>query len=238
MQATSPPTQQGSHLDRAGIRRIFTVLLTQLLYAVILFGCAGRLDWWAAWAYLAVSLLGVGFLGLTVGRKHPEVINERGGKHENQKRWDKIVTAFYGAFGLSMLAVAGLDARFGWSDVPLWVQFLGLAGVVFEFGMVAWVMNTNPYLSTVVRIQDDRGHRVISTGPYAIIRHPMYAGLLVVWFAIPLFLGSWWALVPGALAAAALVVRTAMEDRTLQAELPGYADYAHRVRYRLVPRVW
>lgn len=232
-------TQHEPKLDRFGVKRLIQVLVSQFLIAGLLFLSAGRLDWWAAWAYLGVSLAGVLYLALAVGRKHPEVINERGGKHENQKQWDKVVSAIYATLGLVTYVVAGLDAgRFGWSSMALGWQIVGLAGLVVEFGLVGWVMASNPYLSTVVRIQDDRGHQVVTTGPYRYVRHPMYAGLVVLWLATPLFLGSWWALLPGALAGVALVVRTVLEDRTLQAELPGYAEYARQVRYRLAPGLW
>ena len=101
-----------------------------------------------------------------------------------------------------------------------------------------WAMLSNPFLSTIVRIQDDRGHRVATTGPYRFVRHPMYVGVIVLWLSTALILGSWWALVPGLLIAVIFVIRTALEDRMLHAELPGYADYAKQVRYRLVPGVW
>jgi protein-S-isoprenylcysteine O-methyltransferase Ste14 len=138
-----------------------------------------------------------------------------------------------------MFPLAALDdARFHWSHVPLWLSILGY--VLFAAGTVGnvWVLRENKFAEPSVRIQAERGHRVIDTGPYAIVRHPLYLTALPVCFGVPLALGSFWALAPAALAVFCLVVRTAFEDRTLQMELDGYKDYAARVRYRLVPRVW
>ena len=134
--------------------------------------------------------------------------------------------------------VAGLDVRFGWSSVPLALSLAGLLVVVAGNAVVSWGMSANRYFARVVRIQDDRGQQVCSTGPYRYVRHPGYVGMIVYTIAMAIGLGSWWAVIPALLVAAAFVVRTAMEDRTLQTELPGYSEYASRVPYRLVPGVW
>ncbi|MEW5719963.1 MAG: isoprenylcysteine carboxylmethyltransferase family protein, partial [Chloroflexota bacterium] len=153
--------------------------------------------------------------------------------------WDRVLTSIYAIFLFAIYIVAGLDAgRFQWSATPLAVQVVGGIGFVLGSVLVYWAMLANPFLAQVVRIQTERAHQTVSSGPYRYVRHPMYAGILVSYGATPLLLGSWFALAPFAVMAVLLVVRTALEDKTLQAELPGYAEYAQRVRYRLLPRVW
>jgi protein-S-isoprenylcysteine O-methyltransferase Ste14 len=158
---------------------------------------------------------------------------------KDAKAWDKVIGVLFGVFGLGLLVVAALDARFALSPpVPTALAAAGLAAFVGGFGVSTWAMASNRFFSTVVRIQADRGHTVATGGPYRFVRHPGYAGFIVGAFGTALLLGSRWALVPAALSAALVVVRTALEDRTLQRELPGYPDYAARVPYRLVPRLW
>jgi protein-S-isoprenylcysteine O-methyltransferase Ste14 len=137
--------------------------------------------------------------------------------------------------GLALLITAG---RWGWSSVPLRLQILGGIGLVLSMAGVYWVMANNPFLAQTVRIQTERGHRVVTTGPYRIVRHPMYADTLYFFWATPLLLDSWWAFIPTVLAMVVLSIRTALEDRTLQAELPGYRKYARQVKYRLIPGIW
>ena len=146
--------------------------------------------------------------------------------------------AFTPAF-LAVYVVAGFDAgRFGWSALSPWLWPLGLALFLAGMALLIGSMVVNPFFEKTVRIQTERGHRVIDTGPYRIVRHPGYAGFFGWILATPLLLGAWWAFVPAILSVAVMVARTALEDRTLQAELPGYRDYANKVRFRLVPYVW
>lgn len=225
-------------LERSGINRIIQVLVSVLLMGLVLFVSAGHLDWPAAWIFLALYVLVILTLGVWAMRKNPEVVNERG-KMQNIKSWDKVLMTIYTVMLFVLFAVAGLDAgRFGWSAMPIALQVVGLAALVFAMAVTYWAMATNPFLSTIVRIQDDRGHYVVSGGPYRYVRHPMYAMMFLMWPGIALELGSWWALLPAAVIVIVFVIRTALEDRTLQAELPGYSAYAQRVRYRLVPGVW
>lgn len=138
-----------------------------------------------------------------------------------------------------MLVVASLDAgRFKWSPAPVALQIVGWLGLILAGRLILWVTSTNTFLSRTVRIQEERGQRVITTGPYRWVRHPMYSGVIVIMVCVPLVLGSSWALVPGVLIGILFVIRTALEDRTLQMELPGYDEYAKRIRYRLLPGVW
>ncbi len=239
MQPMASPTSKPS-LARSGVKRLIEVYVQFLLIGGLLFLSAGRLDWWAAWIYLLAYF--VWTLGMTIwGLRHnPELLNERGKWDAgNVKRWDQLLVPLILIGMLLLFVVAGLDAgRFGWSQMPLAFQVVGAVGLVVESILVAWAMFANTYLSTVARIQSERGHQAVVTGPYRYVRHPMYIGNIIMGLSTPLMLGSWWALLPGSLISALFVVRTALEDRMLQAELPGYKEYAQRVRYRLLPGVW
>jgi len=225
-------------LERSGYMRIVQIIVSFLIMGAVLFLAAGRLDWWGAWAYLGIYFFAVLFPGIWMLRHNPDVINERGRITESDKPWDKALMILYCVLLFVLMATAGLDARFGWSTVPLVLFILGGVGFILNMALVFWTMAVNTYLSTVVRIQEDRGHQVVTSGPYQYLRHPMYAGNLLGFIAIPLLLGSWWALIPGGMVIVVFVVRTVLEDKTLQAELPGYAEYAQKVRCRLIPGVW
>ena len=226
-------------LERSGIRRVFQVVVGLILTTVVLLVSAGRTDWPMAWVYIAIQGTAILINGLTIARQNPDLINERGRRAANIKGWDKTWAAIYTPMPLVVVGIAGLDAgRFGWSSMPFAVQIVGLVPYVLAFITVWWAMASNPFLSTMVRIQDDRGHQVITSGPYQHVRHPMYVGAILMWIGAPLALGSWWALIPGGLTVMLVIIRTALEDRTLQDELPGYAEYAQRVCYRLLPGVW
>ena len=206
--------------------------------AIVLFASAGRLDWPAAWTYVAGWF--VAFVVMTlIGVWNPDLMNERGRRAANVKGWDRVLMAIYGPMPFVIMAVAGLDAgRLRWSHVPLALQIAGFAGLALALILPAWAMSANAYLSTSVRIQDDRGHQVVTTGPYRHVRHPLYVGTILAWLCTPLALGSWWALIPATVTAALFVVRTALEDRILRQELPGYEEYTQKVRYRLLPGIW
>ncbi len=227
-------------LNRSGIGRLVQVSGSTIVFGVALFLAAGRWDWVAAWVLLAEYTLTFLTFGIWVARKNPDLINERGRMAANVKGWDKILVSIYMVMFIALFVVAGVDAgRYQWSTMPVAVQALGFICIFAAMALTYWVMLSNPFLSTYVRIQDDRGHQVASTGPYRYIRHPMYVGMIPLYaIGTPLLLGSWWALVPGAGIAIVIVIRTALEDRMLRAELPGYAEYAQQVRYRLLPGVW
>jgi len=234
----TPSRKDGPSLERSGVRRSVQVLGSVLLIGALLFLSAGRLDWLWAWLFLAGWLVLL-LASAVVMRKSPGLMNERGRRADNIKGWDKVLMAVYSLVLFTMPVVAGLDAvRFGWSAMPLALHLVGLVGFIPAMVMPLWAMSANAYLSTMVRIQDDRGHQVVTTGPYRYVRHPMYVGALFFALCIPLLLGSWWALLPGGLIAVIFIIRTALEDKTLREELPGYAEYAQRVRYRLLPGVW
>jgi protein-S-isoprenylcysteine O-methyltransferase Ste14 len=175
-------------------------------------------------------------------RKSPDLALERAeaGGREGVKGWDKILLPIVAIYGpLVSWIVAGLDARFGWSpDLPNEIQWAALAVIALGSLIGTWAMLTNRFFSSHVRIQTDRDHTVVSTGPYRFVRHPGYAGGFLSWLAGPVFFSSYWVVVPTALVILAMILRTALEDRTLQAELPGYREYAAQVRYRLIPGIW
>jgi protein-S-isoprenylcysteine O-methyltransferase Ste14 len=234
-----PKSVRQNGLDRSGINRLIQVFGSMAAMGAVLFLSAGRLDWTAAWVYLVLNVVIVATIGMFVARRSPDVINERGKIGKDVKNWDKVVMLLYTVSMFGLLIVAGFDAvRFGWTSMLLAGQAVGVLGYLLSMAITYWAMLSNPFLATTVRIQEDRGHQVATTGPYQIVRHPMYVGVILMWLSTALILGSWWALVPGVLIAVIFVVRTALEDRMLQAELPGYADYAKRVRQRLIPGVW
>jgi protein-S-isoprenylcysteine O-methyltransferase Ste14 len=224
----------------AGIlARFVQILVVFVLQAAILFLAAGTLAWGWAWVFLGIQVASMVVNSLFLLRTSPSTIAERGRPLE-MKTWDKVVSGLWGLMQYIVAPlVAGLDVRFGWTQQlgAAW-HLAGAAGLAAGLGLFGWAMITNAYFSTVVRIQDDRGHTVCRTGPYRFVRHPGYVGAILQSLATPILLGSLWALIPAIIAAALIITRTAVEDRTLQAELPGYQNYAKEVRFRLVPGLW
>ena len=232
----SPDAHQA--LMRRFIRRTIFYLL---FLGVVLFGSAGTLRWPGAWIYLwltaAMSFGG----GDWLARHDPGLLEERLGSliQRGQKGWDKLFMVPMLAIWLGWLVLMGLDAgRYHWSSVPLYAQALGFVLLCLASYLVWLTLRANSFAAPVIKIQKERGHKVVSTGPYAYVRHPMYAGVLLFVLGAPLLLGSWWGLLAGALIIVLIGVRAVLEERMLTAELEGYAEYAERVRYRLVPRVW
>ncbi|MBL8055569.1 MAG: isoprenylcysteine carboxylmethyltransferase family protein [Anaerolineales bacterium] len=224
---------------KAGLRKRFTQIgVLYLVYAALLFLPAGRLDWTWAWVLLGLYLGQVALNAVVLFRLNPELIARRA-EGEGQKGWDRVVSGLWAVASIAGLVVAGLDQRLAWTaPLPLGLHLAGGLGYTLGFALFSWAMAANAFFSTVVRVLADRGHTVCTTGPYRFVRHPGYVGAILQALAAPLLLGSLWGLVLGGLAAVLIVVRTALEDRTLRAELAGYADYARSVRFRLLPGVW
>jgi len=200
-----------------------------------------RWDWWEAWGYALIGILGFAISRAVAARRHPDLLAERARfmQHENAKPWDKLLAPLVGLGGGLIPLVAGLDALYGWSPTfSLSAKFLSLAIILVGYALGSYALIENRFFSGMVRIQAERGHRVISSGPYRWMRHPGYAGALLAYLATPVFLDSRWAFLPAVLITIILVIRTGLEDLVLQDELEGYRDYARRVRYRLLPRVW
>jgi protein-S-isoprenylcysteine O-methyltransferase Ste14 len=222
---------------RTWIRKSITSIV---LTAVIVLAAAGRLDWVWGWALVGVYVLFQGVNALVFLPRNPELLAERSRVQKGTKTWDVIIAGLAAAI-LPMVQwlVAGLDERYGWSpDLPTWLQLASLGVALAGYGFTLWAMAVNSFFSATVRIQDDRNHRVVTSGPYRLMRHPGYVGAILFQLAVGLMMDSLWALVPGGLSAILYVIRTAMEDRTLQRELPGYREYTQQTRYRLIPGIW
>jgi protein-S-isoprenylcysteine O-methyltransferase Ste14 len=210
-----------------------------VVMGVALFWSAGKINWWSAWAALAVMAAWVVATGYVILRFNPALLAERLGPRKGAKSWDTAIMSVVGILQLARYIVAGLDQRYGWtSDFPLALQIAALILSVPGYAIVVWATATNAFFSQIVRIQDERDHKVVSNGPYRFIRHPAYAGAILYELAVPLLLASWWALLLSSLSAALLILRTSLEDRTLQSELPGYVDYSRQVPFRLLPGLW
>jgi len=223
-------------------RQWFNVVAVHLSIPLALLACGGDAGWWHAWGYaLLIVAAGVGGR-LWAERRHPGLMAERQNLDSIQdaKPWDKALAPLMAlSVGYPPVIVAGLDHRYGWSPAfPLWLIVAGFVLIALGYAFAAWALAENRFFSSVVRIQTDRGHAVCDSGPYRMVRHPGYAGILPPLLGIALALGSVWSLVPAAAALTVAVIRTALEDRTLLEELPGYRDYARRVRYRLVPGIY
>ena len=204
-----------------------------------LFLPAGRLDWPAAWAFLFFFFASLLLLRAWLVRRNPALLEERLRVAPNVESWDKIVMAIHTVLLFTLLALTALDAgRLRWSSIPVGVRIAAWVGLALALAVVAWVMSVNPFASRWVRIQHDRGHRVISSGPYRRVRHPMYVGVILNLLCLLLALGSWWGVAPGLACSTLFIIRTMLEDRALASRLPGYREYASRVRYRLLPGVW
>lgn len=213
--------------------------LSLLSVAALLFASAGTLAWWGAWGMLAVTGAWISGMTIIMQRRSPGLFAERLEVHPGARRWDVAYTSLHGLLQLATFIVAGLDRRFGWTvGIPVAAQGLALVVCAAGYAFFLWAVTCNPFFSQIVRIQAERGHAVATQGPYRFLRHPGYLGGVVTQMGIPVLLGSWPALAVGAVDTLALIVRTAVEDRTLQADLEGYAEYARRVRYRLAPGVW
>jgi protein-S-isoprenylcysteine O-methyltransferase Ste14 len=235
-QPTVNPPDAKPVMTKAIVQRAIQLGITLLIIMASLFLSAGRLDWVMAWVYIGLYVGGIAINALLIDR---ELIAERSEIGQGTKNWDKpLASLSMLLFTPGALIVAGLDQRFGWSQLAPVVQFVALAGVVLGNVLISWAMVSNKFFATTVRIQKDRGHTVISTGPYRFVRHPGYLALSISGLATPLLLGSWWALLPSLLGICALTARTALEDRTLREELAGYQEYAKKVRYRLLPGIW
>lgn len=212
--------------------------LTALLVALV-FVPAGRLDVPMAWALLGTYSAFLLAFGLVYRQQDPGLLEERSKPGPGVRSWDRIWLSVYGFFFFATFVVAGLGIRFaGPHAVPLWLQIVGLALFMAGLALGWWATSVNTFFSRMVRIQKERGHYVVTTGPYRFVRHPGYLMAVVCWPGAAMALGSWWALVPGTIIAMLYVYRTAREDRILQEELAGYAEYARKVRYRLVPGIW
>jgi len=227
--------------------KIFTARVILQIALIVLFApfipmvISGDWNWWGAWAYAVASILAFVISRVIAGYRYPDLLAERARFMEakDTKAWDKVLAPLLGLGSILILVVAGMDRFYGWSFAfSSGVKLAALAGIVFGYGFSSWALVENRFFSGTVRIQTERGHQVVSTGPYRVVRHPGYAGGLVGFIFIPLLLDSLWAFIPAVLLVIVMVIRTALEDKTLQEELAGYKEYAGKTRYRLFPGVW
>ncbi|MDD5494135.1 MAG: isoprenylcysteine carboxylmethyltransferase family protein [Dehalococcoidia bacterium] len=210
-----------------------------IIMGVALFWAAGQINWWPAWAAIAVMLAWITATFIVILRFNPSLLSERLGPRKGAKRWDTAILSIIGIVQLVRYIIAGLDQRYGWTGgFPLAAQIAALAVCILGYTLVVWATASNAFFSQIVRIQSERDHKVSTGGPYHYVRHPAYAGAILYELAVPVLLASWWALIASGLTVILLVLRTILEDRTLQAELTGYAEYARQVRYRLFPGIW
>jgi protein-S-isoprenylcysteine O-methyltransferase Ste14 len=229
----SPQVKRG--VNRWAVRETIGVVML----AVLLFLTAGTLNWIAGWAIVIITAGWVIATAIVVIPRHPDLLAERLGPKKGAKTWDTLLLSLYGTALMILWIVAGLDRRYGWSsEIEPAAQIAAMLAVIAGHALVVWATGVNAFFSQVVRIQTERGHAVIDTGPYRYVRHPAYAGAVLLVLGAPIMLGSWWALVPGVICAVLMIIRTTLEDKTLQAELPGYPGFMQHTPYRLLPGVW
>ena len=224
---------------RTIVQMIVFIVLVPFLPLLI----SWKWGWWQAWTYGLIGVFGFVISRLLVNMRHPDLLAERAKfmQHENTKPWDEVLARLVGLGGGLIPLAAGLDAKYGWSqtDYSTSVELVALVLILIGYAIGSWALMENRFFSGTVRIQTERGHHVILSGPYAWVRHPGYAGALLTYFATPLLLDSPWTFVPVVFMAVVLIIRTALEDQTLQEELPGYEEYAtQKTKYKLLPGIW
>jgi protein-S-isoprenylcysteine O-methyltransferase Ste14 len=226
-------------LGRAVVRTFLGVLLIEGVLGILLFVPAGTLDWADAWLLLAAYGIFLCIYGIRGAVRDPEQLRERAKRGADTKPWDRTILSLYSILLLVLFPVCGLDAvRFRACPLPLGLKIMGWAGMALAGVLILRVMAANTFASRTARIQDDRGQTVVSGGPYRLVRHPMYLGIVILFLCVPPVLGSGWGLIPAAGIGVLFVVRTALEDRMLIRELSGYAEFARRTRFRLLPGIW
>lgn len=237
----SQPANHSTY-EKAGPQYWFALSLTYLLMPVSLFLSAWDLNWWQGWVYtVLIVTIGIGSR-IWAETRHPGLMAERGkfGRKQNVKPWDKVLAPLMAvSISFPLFIVAGLDHRFGWSpSFPIWLNITGFILIAFGYTFASWAIAENKFFSVMTRIQLDRGHEVCDSGPYRIVRHPGYGGNILPLPGLAFALGSVWTLIPALFALIVTIIRTALEDRALQKELPGYKEYTKRVRYRLIPGIY
>lgn len=221
-------------------RRIPQIVAFTIVWLSAIFWSAGTLRWPEGWVYVALYLASVAAGGFMARRRNPGIFEARANwRHQNTKAFDRVFLALYLPLTIVELVAGGFDVvRFRHPAMAIVCLYAGVTLFVVSTPIVAWVMAVNRFAETTVRIQTERGHAVVTSGPYRFVRHPMYLGLILMFLGTGLVLRSRWSLAIGAVIGALFLARTAMEDRTLRRELPGYEEFTTRTRYRLVPGLW
>jgi protein-S-isoprenylcysteine O-methyltransferase Ste14 len=210
----------------------------QVVFLAIPFVAAGTVHWMRGWIWIGLLAFSMAVFLLVVRRRNPGLLRVRLETRFPTERFDQVFVALYIAAALGFFVVAGLDVRLGWTRLSFTWVYVGIALHLAGSAAVTAAGAANPYLDAIVRVQRERGHVVVTSGPYAIVRHPMYSGVVAMFLGWPLVLGSLWAFVPAGCVVLLFVFRAANEERTLRRELPGYEEYTHRTRRRLVPGLW
>jgi protein-S-isoprenylcysteine O-methyltransferase Ste14 len=237
--ATGEQLGRNTKTSRGVTRWLIREVLGVFFVVASLFIPAGRLDWVMGWALVGIYAIWTGANALILIPRNPELLAERASRRKGAKTWDTLILSIIGLSTLAKHVLAGLDVRFGWTGrISMSLQFAALIIVALGYALGTWAMATNAFFSLVNRIQGERGHTVATSGPYRYVRHPAYTGMLAFELTTPIMLGSLWAFIPGILNALLIIVRAALEDKTLHSELPGYTEYARQTRYRLLPGVW
>ena len=222
-------------------RTIITIIIFIIIVPFLPLIISRQWNWWEAWIYAIIYIAGFAISRGIAGHRHPDLLSERARfmQHEDAKSWDRVLSPIVGFGGVLILVVVGLDALYNWSPpFSLPVKILALILILIGYALGSYALIENRFFSGMVRIQYDRDHTVVSSGPYRWIRHPGYTGAMITYLATPFFLDSIWALLPTMFITAVLVIRTSLEDQVLQDELDGYRDYSANVRYRLIPGLW
>jgi protein-S-isoprenylcysteine O-methyltransferase Ste14 len=227
--------QTGSAAPGTARRVYVRVVLIVPILGAILFIPAGTLAYWQAWAYLGVLLIPFAFVVGYFLKTNPDFLERRMQMREREPAQRRIIGLSFLWFALTFI-LPGLDRRFGWSDVPAPVVLAADLVILLGYGLIILVFRENEFAGRTVRVE--QGQRVIATGPYALVRHPMYLGTLLMYLATPIALGSWWALIPALLIVPILAARIINEEQVLARDLPGYPEYCRRVHFRLVPGIW
>jgi protein-S-isoprenylcysteine O-methyltransferase Ste14 len=202
---------------------------------LLLFPVAGTWQYWQAWLFVALLFVPMTFMGVWLYIYQPQLLSKRLNNKEKQQQ-QKHVVALSGLMFIGGFLVCGLDCRYAWSEVPIWCIVVAAVGFLIGYALYAQVMRENAYLSRVVEVQE--GQQLIDTGLYGVIRHPMYTATILMYLAIPVVLGSWWALIVFGLYPVLIVMRIHNEEEVIAVGLEGYTDYQNRVRWRLIPYIW
>jgi protein-S-isoprenylcysteine O-methyltransferase Ste14 len=219
---------------------VLKVLFIPAWWLLSLFGSAGQLTWNRGWICSVLYIGAISACRAVIKKFNPNVLNEREETlRKDTKPFDRIYLSLLLTFTVALPVIAGLDAvRFNWAPMPFWTIYPGIVLFAASATLIIWVLVKNPHAESSVRIQEDRQHAVIRSGPYRFVRHPMYVGLILLYLSMALILGSMWTLAVVALITILLMGRTALEDKTLRQELLGYEEYTTVTRSRLVPGIW